>query len=90
MDARKWLKKIVIPTLLINSRNDPFFGHEDGRSLPTAEQIGEAPVKVVVTNSGGHCGFVDYDGFYRRRPLYFPRISTSFCMHVLNSLPRKE
>ena len=42
---------------MINARDDPFV---DDRSLPTeAEHIGkDAPVRLVFTEKGGHCGFL--------------------------------
>lgn len=40
VDARKVLKRITVPTLIINSRDDPFFDHYSGKSLPRRSSLG--------------------------------------------------
>lgn len=52
--SRPWLQRIKVPTLLINSRNDPFF---PGFALPTRGEVAEA-VALEYPESGGHLGFV--------------------------------
>ena len=52
--AKPWLVKIVLPTLVLNARNDPFV---PACSLPAA---GEASIAVVLEQpaTGGHVGFL--------------------------------
>lgn len=85
VDSRKVLKNITVPTLIINARDDPFFDHQSGLSLPTPEQIGDAPITLNITNHGGHCGFLDRQGFERRAPSYFQREFARFFEHVRQS-----
>jgi len=53
--AKRWLSKIKVPAICINARDDPFV---DEKSLPSAEDTGTAPVRLIYTDKGGHCGFV--------------------------------
>lgn len=82
VDSRKVLKRIAVPTYLINARDDPFFDHASGRSLPTPQQIGDAPVLLHLTDHGGHCGFLDKEAFKYKRPCYFQREFARFFAHV--------
>ena len=59
-DARKMLKSIQVPTICYNARDDPFFAHQDLKHLPTSEMIDGAPVRVIVHNTGGHCGWFSF------------------------------
>lgn len=52
--ARQFLGGILVPTLLINARNDPFL---PAAALPTAAQISSA-VRLEQPAAGGHVGFV--------------------------------
>ena len=52
--AKPWLGGIVVPTLVINARNDPFL---PAAALPTASQAALA-VKLEFPEGGGHVGFV--------------------------------
>ncbi len=52
--SKPWLKRIEVPTLLLNARNDPFF---PGNALPTAAEVSDA-VLLEYPDSGGHVGFV--------------------------------
>lgn len=56
-NGSKWfLDKIRVPTIAINARDDPFI---EETSLPTRVDVGEeAPVLLVYTDHGGHCGFL--------------------------------
>lgn len=68
------LKDIRVPTIIINSMDDPFFGHFRLKDpLPSSSEIGEAPVQMVVTNCGGHCGFFDYETYLDADCGYFQR-----------------
>ena len=52
-DCRPWLRHIVVPTLLLNARNDPFLPE---RELPAADEV--APSVVCdFPRHGGHAGF---------------------------------
>jgi len=52
--SKWWLSKIRVPTIVINARDDPFI---EEKSLPTEADVGEAPVRLIYTDHGGHCGF---------------------------------
>ncbi len=52
--SRHWLRRIKVPTLLINARNDPFF---PSHALPAREDVAET-VTLEFPDSGGHVGFV--------------------------------
>lgn len=54
--SKQYLRKIRVPTVAINAIDDPFV---DEKSLPTEEKdVGEAPVRLIYTKNGGHCGFL--------------------------------
>lgn len=48
------LHRVRLPCLVLNARNDPFV---PARSLPTAAQVGTAPVTLWQPAQGGHVGF---------------------------------
>ncbi|HEY7318368.1 MAG TPA: alpha/beta fold hydrolase [Candidatus Binatia bacterium] len=52
--SSSWLRRIEVPTLLINARNDPFF---PGHALPKGSEVAEA-ITLEYPGSGGHLGFV--------------------------------
>jgi len=52
--SKPWLKHIVVPTLIINARNDPFL---PASVLPGQGEVSEA-VALAFSGSGGHGGFV--------------------------------
>lgn len=52
-NSRPFLKKIQLPTLLLNARNDPFLPERD---LPTADEV-SASVVCDFPKHGGHGGF---------------------------------
>ena len=52
--SKPWLKKIQVPTLVLNARNDPFLPEP---TLPTVENA-SAQVLLHQPASGGHAGFV--------------------------------
>jgi len=55
----KWvLKDVRVPTICINARDDPFV---EESSLPTELDVQDAPVRLIYTTHGGHCGFVAQD-----------------------------
>ena len=52
--SKPWLKKIEIPTLLLNARNDPFWPEA---SLPGSQEASDH-VTLHYPAQGGHAGFV--------------------------------
>jgi predicted alpha/beta-fold hydrolase len=52
--SKPWLRRIRVPTLMINARNDPFF---PGDALPTPEEVSDR-VALEFSQTGGHVGFV--------------------------------
>jgi len=51
--SRRWLAEIMLPTLVLNARNDPFV---PAASLPDATQVSRA-VRLEQPDTGGHAGF---------------------------------
>ena len=56
-----FLKKISIPTLIINAKNDPFLSEE---CYPDSQQISNPGITTIFTDKGGHCGFSTANGIY--------------------------
>ena len=52
--SKPWLSRILVPTLVLNARNDPFV---PGDSLPDADEA-SASVTLEQPASGGHAGFM--------------------------------
>ena len=52
--SKPYLRKITVPTLMLNARNDPFL---PARFLPTAQQV-SPHVELETPATGGHVGFV--------------------------------
>ena len=50
-----WLSRIDVPTLIINSRDDPFLG---SGCYPVKECAGNPNTTLQITRNGGHVGFV--------------------------------
>ena len=53
--SKRFLSRIAVPSIAINARDDPFVMEEH---LPTYEDVGGAPVRLVYKARGGHCGFL--------------------------------
>jgi len=54
--SKQYLHKIRVPAVAINAIDDPFI---DNKTLPTEEKdVGDAPVRLIYTEKGGHCGFI--------------------------------
>lgn len=86
VDARRCLPHISVPTLLLNAANDPFFGHRPGVGLPNEDEFGSGAARLVLDESGGHCGFLDYQGITGSDKCYIGRVAVAFCNHVENEL----
>jgi predicted alpha/beta-fold hydrolase len=52
--SKPWLKKITVPTLLINAQNDPFLPRD---ALPNSTEISNSVI-LDFPATGGHVGFV--------------------------------
>ena len=52
--CKKFLKNIRIPTLIMNSLDDPFL---DAKTFPTTKEVSEM-VKLEYLEKGGHAGFI--------------------------------
>jgi hypothetical protein len=52
--SRQYLKDIVVPTLLLHARDDPFMTE---KAIPEPDELSEAVVLELSTH-GGHVGFV--------------------------------
>jgi len=52
--SKPWLKQIVVPTLVLNARDDPFL---PAAALPAPEEV-SAAVELEFPAHGGHVGFV--------------------------------
>ncbi len=63
--SRQFLKNIAVPTLLLQSKDDPFMTID---LLPDQQEL-SSHVKFELTEQGGHVGFVS--GFIPWRPLYW-------------------
>lgn len=53
--CRPWLKQIDVPTLIVNSLDDPFL---DGGCYPQNECAVNSNLSLEITRYGGHVGFV--------------------------------
>jgi predicted alpha/beta-fold hydrolase len=52
--AKPWLRRVSVPTLLLNARNDPFLA---ASALPQAGEV-SAAIEREFPDEGGHVGFV--------------------------------
>ena len=71
--SKPWLKAVVVPTLVLNARNDPFI---PASSLPTRAEAGAATT-LEQPDDGGHAGFPEQR--FPGRPDWLPqRLVTYF------------
>lgn len=63
--SRQYLKSISVPTLIIQSHDDPFMTAD---VLPTADELSPA-VQLELTQAGGHVGFIS--GKFPLQPKYW-------------------
>ena len=93
-DARRHLADIRVPTLLVQSRDDPFL--REG-TIPEAEAAANPHLTAAITDRGGHLGFVE-GAFPWRRRFWAERTAAEFLAghlrprrpegeHRLNSRP---
>jgi predicted alpha/beta-fold hydrolase len=59
--CRPWLKRIEVPTLIVNAMDDPFL---EGGCYPVEECSENPQVTLEITRHGGHVGFVGRGGRY--------------------------
>jgi predicted alpha/beta-fold hydrolase len=59
--SRDTLNKISIPTCLLYAKDDPFLTEE---SFPYKEAKDNSMLKLIMTDHGGHVGFVDFSKKY--------------------------
>ncbi len=52
--CKPWLNSVVVPTLIVHARNDPFLPAE---AIPPAESLNHA-ITLELCDEGGHAGFV--------------------------------
>mmetsp|Transcript_34884 Transcript_34884/g.44490 ORF Transcript_34884/g.44490 Transcript_34884/m.44490 type:complete len:438 (-) Transcript_34884:228-1541(-) len=59
--SKQYLKGVKVPLFALNARDDPFI---EESTLPTEDDLENAPVHLYYTKKGGHCGFLhnDYNG----------------------------
>jgi len=54
--SKAWIPKIRVPVVSINAKDDPFIPE---KTLPDpVKDVENAPVRLIYTQHGGHCGFV--------------------------------
>ena len=55
-----YLERIGVPTLIVNAKDDPFFdaGYIPRDKVCNGSGEGGAPVKIVMTDGGGHLGYI--------------------------------
>jgi predicted alpha/beta-fold hydrolase len=53
--SRPWLKRINVPTLIVNSLDDPFL---EGGCYPVQECADNPNTNLEITRRGGHVGFM--------------------------------
>lgn len=86
IDARFVLSTITVPMFIINAKDDPFCDHMSGQSLPSAQHIASAPVRLYVSEHGGHCGFLDKQAFDDNKTGYFQRELAEWFHYVRDTL----
>ena len=84
-----FLEDVAVPTLVLNGEDDPFL---DGSCQPTKityEEGGRAPVKMIHSKQGGHCGFIFHQVTTGDEPIpsnsWGPAEMARFISHVMAS-----
>lgn len=73
--SSRYLRSIRVPSLLIHAADDPFF---PGSVFPYHETAGHPFLKVLMTEKGGHLGFLTGDWPWRQKPWLEDRILQFF------------
>ena len=80
--SRPWLRRIQVPTLIVNARDDPFLA---GGCYPVAECRDNPLVTLEMPRYGGHVGFVSFNDngryYSEQRALDFLRRLRDGCVH---------
>ena len=94
-----FIETVAVPTFVLNGEDDPFM---DGSYQPTDvcfENGGRAPVKMIHSKLGGHCGFIfhqvdtrDDDDDDEQMPLnsFGPAEMKRFIQHVMDNNDSKS
>lgn len=61
VSAMRLIDRVMMPTLIIGSEDDPF---EPPEQFRRPEVTGNPNVRVLLSPNGGHCGFMSADGYY--------------------------
>ena len=61
VSAMRLIDRVKIPTLIIGSEDDPF---EPPEQFRRPEVTGNPNVRVLLSKTGGHCGFMSAEGYY--------------------------
>lgn len=61
VSAMRLIDRVTVPTLIIGSEDDPF---EPAEQFRRPEVTGNPNVRVLLSKSGGHCGFLSAEGYY--------------------------
>jgi predicted alpha/beta-fold hydrolase len=61
VSAMRLIDRVKVPTLIIGSEDDPF---EPPEQFRRPEVTGNPSVRVLLSTSGGHCGFMSAEGYY--------------------------
>lgn len=84
VDARRWIPHVRIPTLVLNSRDDPFYSHHRLKRRHLA--CGTHAVRIEWSDAGGHCAFLDDETIRSDRDGGFSQREVSrWFLHVLHA-----
>ena len=89
-----FLDGIAVPTLIVNAGDDPFFDPEFFPWDKSVDGAGQAPIKMVRTEHGGHLGFLfhrpselEIQEGWPRASSWMPHELGRFIRHVQDSSP---
>lgn len=81
--ALRWLKKIRVPSICINAKDDPFIPAD---TLPDPEEDVEgAPVRLLYTDHGGHCGYLSQGDGQTNDDMWIAREMARAMVHIHKS-----
>lgn len=84
-----FMPDICVPTLVLNGVDDPFMDNANYQPTEvTYEHGGRAPVKMIHTKKGGHCGYMFHqvaDGEPRQDNSWGPSELARFIEHVMTT-----